>query len=339
MIDTFAQDHGLPQFRLKQFNQAFYRDFVPSYDGITTWPKALRTELAAAVAFMSLTPEHSLVSKNGDTTKVVLRRQDGQRIETVLMQHRDDRNTVCVSCMVGCPVNCSFCATGKMGYRGSLSATEIVDQVLYFARLLHPQGKRITNVVFMGMGEPMLNREEVQRAVTILTDPDKFGLGQRRITVSTSGYIPQFRKFVADGFRGRVAISLHAPTQPLREQLMPVAKIFPLADLMQVLDEYTQLTNKRISYEYIMIRRGNDQPDHAAELGALLHNRLAHVNLIPYNPIPGEPFERSPRESIRIFSETLDKYGVPHTVRVTMGDDIAAACGQLIDQTPRTPSG
>lgn len=187
----------------------------------------------------------------------------------------------------------------------------------------------------MGMGEPMLNAAEVRNAVAILTDPEMIGMSQRRITVSTSGYIPQFRKFVAEGFRGRVAISLHAPTQELREKLMPVAKLFPLNDLMAVLDDYTKLTNKRISYEYIMIKRVNDTPDHAAELGALLRNRLAHVNLIPYNPIPGEKFERSTRDGIAEFTDTLAKYNVPFTIRVTMGDDIAAACGQLIDQTPK----
>lgn len=335
MIDTFITQHDIPSFRLKQFRKAFYRDSIVSFDDLTTWPKELRNLLSTAVPFTTLVSERSLTSKNGDTIKVVFRRMDGQKIETVLMQHRDNRNTVCVSCMVGCPVNCSFCATGKMGYRGSLSAQEIIDQVLHFARILQQKQKKITNVVFMGMGEPMLNLTEVQHAVRILTDQEMMGMSQRRITVSTSGYIPQFRKFMADGFRGRLAISLHAPTQKLREKLMPVAKLFPLPDLMSVLDEYTKLTNKRISYEYILIRNINDTPDHAAELGALLRNRLAHVNLIPYNPIPGVHFDRSTRDGIAMFTDTLAKYAIPFTIRVTMGNDIAAACGQLIDQNPK----
>lgn len=333
MFAEFIQKHELPGYRLRQLNQAFFKDLITSWDQLHTWPKALRAKLAEELSFFSLNEDRKFVSKREDTVKVLFRRKkDDQRIETVLMKHDDGRNTVCVSCMVGCPVNCQFCATGKMGFGGSLTAQEIVDQVMYFQRELAADDQRVTNVVFMGMGEPMLNLPEVQKAINTLTDADQLGLGARRITISTSGYIPQFKKLVADGFRGRVAISLHAPNQELRARLMPVAKLFPLDKLMAALDDYVALTNKRITYEYIMIRNVNDQVEHAQQLVELFANRLAHINLIPYNPIKEESFERSLPEQIRKFTRVLGEYGINYTIRVTMGDDVNAACGQLADR-------
>lgn len=329
MITDFAKKHQLPAYRVSQFNKAFYQELVDNFDQLTTWPKNLREELKSQVPYMSLAVELETTSKKGDTTKILFKRDNGQLIETVIMRHQDGRNTICVSCMRGCPVNCSFCATGKLGYGGRLSAEEIVDQVLYCARLLKKDHQKVSNIVFMGMGEPMLNLDEVQAAIAVLTDKSKFGLGNRRITISTSGYIPQFEKLVASGFRGRVAISLHAPNQTLRAALMPVARIYPLSQLMKTLDAYVRLTNKRISYEYIMIDGVNDQPKHAHQLVKLLGKRLAHINLIPCNPITGEPYKRSSRENIHAFTHILSAYDIEHSVRVTMGDDINAACGQL----------
>ncbi len=338
MFDSFVSSHSLPGFRLKQLYKAYYNDAVTSYTEISTLPKLLREQLEQEVLFSRLSVDISQTSADGNTIKVLFTRSaDGQKIESVLMKHKDGRNTVCVSCMVGCPVNCTFCATGKMGFRGSLSAEEIIDQILYFKRLLKQKGEDVTNVVYMGMGEPMLNLAEVEKSIQILNSPDKIGLGIRHITVSTSGYIPQFKKFVANGYRGRVAISLHAPNQELRSQLMPVARAFHLQDLMTMLDEYVALTNKRVTYEYVMIDQVNDQAEHAYDLVNLLKGRLAHINLIPYNPIPHTTFKRSPRDSIQKFSEILTTEGINHTVRVTMGDDIAAACGQLIDYAPTVP--
>ncbi|KXK26473.1 MAG: putative dual-specificity RNA methyltransferase RlmN [candidate division WS6 bacterium OLB20] len=332
MITAFAKKYDLPSFRTRQFNEQFYKHGIPGWDSLTTWPAELRAKLAEEVRFMTLEFELELISKNGDTEKVLLKREDGQRIEAVLMRHKDGRNTVCVSCMVGCPVNCSFCATGKMGFGGNLSAREIIDQVMYFQRKLVLESERVSNVVFMGMGEPMLNLKNVMEAIDILSDPDKLALGARRITVSTSGYVPQFRQLMDSGFRGRVAISLHAPNQEVRARLMPVAKLFPLDQLMATLDDYTALTNKRISYEYVMIRNVNDRDEHARDLAKLLRGRLAHVNLIPYNPIREMPFKRSERDQIRRFTDILERAGVNVTVRVTMGDDVDAACGQLADR-------
>ncbi len=329
MIEEFVKSRNLPQYRLTQFNQAFYRELINTYGQLTTWPKELREELKLQVPFTSLKLITSQTSAKGDTTKVLFQRNDSKKLETVLMWHKDGRNTICVSSMIGCPVGCRFCATGKLGFGGNLTAQEIVDQVLYFARILKKEGQKVTNVVFMGMGEPLLNLEAVLGAIKILTDPEKLGLSQRRITISTSGFIPQFKQLIASGFRGRMAISLHAPNQSLREFLMPVAKKYPLPELMKTIDEYVKLTNKRVSYEYLLIKGLNDQDEQAKELGKLLRHRLHHVNLIPFNPVKGEDFVRPERGEVIRFSQLLERYGVHHTIRVTMGKDISAACGQL----------
>lgn len=335
MLTQFAIDHELPKFRLDQFNQAYYQQLIVDFDSLTTWPINLRQSLQQQVPFIDLELVQCVESSDGQTEKAIFRLPNEKLIETVLMKHDDGRNTVCVSCMRGCPVNCDFCATGKLGFGGNVTARQIVDQVLFFARKLQTRQQAVSNIVFMGMGEPMLNLPEVLKAIHILTDPAKFGIGKRRITLSTSGYVPHFKKCIESGFRGRVAISLHAPNQKLREQLMPVAKIFPLTELFETLDSYTQLTNKRISYEYILISNVNDKTVHAHQLGKLLKDRLAHVNLIPYNPISDRDYKRSTPKQIHRFAHILSHYNVPFSIRITMGDDINAACGQLaanIDQ-------
>lgn len=334
MIEEFAQKYKLPNYKLDQFYTLYYQKAVDSFDEISTWSKNERENLKKELEFSRIEQASKLISLNKDTVKVLfkLNREPKKRLETVLMRHKDGRNTVCVSCMVGCPVNCSFCATGKMGFQGNLTAEEIIDQIMYFQRMLKHENQRVTNVVYMGMGEPMLNLNEVEKSVRILIDPKKFGISQRRITVSTSGYIPQFQKYIADGFRTRMAISLHASNQEMRAKLMPVARQFPLDKLMESLDEYVKLTNKRISYEYVMLKDVNDSKQNARELAALLKGRLAHVNLIPYNPIKEADFGRSSNNKIHEFSRILRNEGIQCTIRVTMGDDINAACGQLADR-------
>ncbi|KKQ34222.1 MAG: putative dual-specificity RNA methyltransferase RlmN [candidate division WS6 bacterium GW2011_GWA2_37_6] len=340
MIENFAEKHKLPGFRIKQFDKAFYQEAINSFDELTTWPKDLREKLNDEGPFSSLDPINQLKSNDGKTTKILFRRKvDKKCIESVLMRFKDGRNSVCVSCMVGCPVGCKFCATGKMGFGGNLSADEIVDQVLYFQRLLKSKGNRVngnktldahlSNIVFMGMGEPMLNLKEVQKALAILTDPSKVALSERRITISTSGYVPQLKRLIASGFRGQIAVSLHAPNQKLREKLMPVAKQHSLDELLAVLDDYVEKTNKKVSYEYILISGVNDSDVNAQELIKLFKNRLAHINLIPYNPIPGVDFKRTDKSRVVEFAEILKQGGINTTIRITMGDDIKAACGQL----------
>jgi len=329
-IEKFVEKYNLPKFRLKQFNYAYYIKAIPSFDQLTTWPENLRKLLKKEIEFISLEEVKASTSEDKSTLKALFRRKkDHQLIETVLMKHEDKRNTVCVSCMVGCPVNCSFCATGKMGFRGNLTTQEIVDQVMYFQRILLKQDEKVTNIVFMGMGEPMLNLDNVMESIEIFTNEEKLAMGSRRITLSTAGFINEIEQVMEEGFKGRLAVSLHAPNQELREKLMPVAKTNKLDELFKILDKYVERTNKRITYEYILIQDVNDTLEHAEDLAELLRNRLSHVNLIPYNPIKGVDFKAPSRNSIHKFARVLDKYHISHTIRITMGDDIQAACGQL----------
>jgi 23S rRNA (adenine2503-C2)-methyltransferase len=332
MITDFAEKNKLPKFRIQQFNQFFYKEIGESFDELFTWPKDLKEKLKQEIEFSTIEKVKELVSKEGNTIKTLFKTQDGKLIETVLMRHNDGRNTVCVSCMMGCPVNCSFCATGKMGFKGKLSSREIIDQVLYFERYLKKFEVRVTNVVYMGMGEPMLNLEAILDSIEVLNNPEKIGIGSRKITVSTSGYTRQMRQLFESGFRGRLAISLHASNQKVREELMPVAKQHNLDELMQTIDEYTKLTNKRVSYEYIMIDGITDTDESIRELTKLFGHRLAHINLIPYNRIQGVDYKTSPKDIISKFAERLNKLGIPTTIRITMGADVDAACGQLANQ-------
>ncbi len=330
MIENFVHIHSLPSYRVKQFNVAYYQELIGSYDDLLTWPKDLRLQLQKALRFTSLREIKRAVSLHHDTEKILFERiSDNKRFETVLMRHADGRNTVCVSCMIGCPVGCIFCATGRMGFQGNLTAEEIVDQVLFFSRVLKKEKQTVTNIVFMGMGEPLLNLNNVLDAISIFTDPKKMGMSERRITVSTSGHTDNLKKLLVHGYAGRLALSLHAPNQKLREQLMPIAKKFPLDDLLGVLQSHAEKTNKRVSFEYTLINGVNDTRKNAEELASLLRHRLTHVNLIPFNPILGLSLKRSTVEAIQNFSRVLTNKHVHHTVRVTMGDDIAAACGQL----------
>lgn len=333
MISDFIQKQQLPAYREKQFFQAFYKEYISSFDELTTWPKILREQLKNDVPFSTLTPLQSSSSTDTTTEKVVFQRADKSLLETVLMRHENDRNTICVSCMVGCPVGCTFCATGKMGFVGNLTAQEIVDQVLYLARILKKENKTITNIVFMGMGEPLMNINEVMGAISILTDPKKMGLSARRILLSTSGLTPMIRALPTLGYAGRLALSLHAPNQTLRETIMPIAKRFPLPELMDALRFFSETTKQRVSCEYILIKDWNDQPSHARELATLVSEMNVHINLIPYNPVPGVAYERPSLSVIHRFSSLLTKAGIQNTCRVTMGDDIQAACGQLATRT------
>lgn len=333
MIDVFAKENRLQAFRIKQFNLAYYQDYISSFDELTTWPKELREKLKKTIPFSTITGIKEIESTDHGTRKVLFKRNsDGKLFESVLMRHQDGRNTVCVSCMIGCPVGCKFCATGKMKFVGNLTAKEIIDQVLYFARILKPQKQTITNIVFMGMGEPLLNLEEVMKAIKILNSQEFMGFGIRRITISTSGITPKIFELMKLGYKGRLALSLHAPEQKLRESLMPIAKKYQLPELIRAVKAFATRTQLRVSYEYILIDGINDFPKHAQMLADLIgekDNELIHVNLIPYNPVIGASFKRSPLKSVYAFAQILNNNKIPNTIRVTMGDDIKAACGQL----------
>lgn len=292
-----------------------------------------------------------LFDESSQTWKALFELCDGKKIESVLMRFTDGRNSVCVSCQIGCPVGCIFCASGQMGFMRNLTTLEIVDQVLFWAKLLkalpddpvdknfskvkfssESKFERVTNIVYMGMGEPMLNYNNVIESLKIFTDPLMFGLGDRHITISSSGYIPQLENFMKESIKCRLAISLHAPNQIIREKLMPVAKIYNLNKLMDFVKKYEKFTNKRVSYEYTMIAGVNDTDENARDLVRLLRYRDAHVNLIPMNPIAQrKDLKKSEKEQIYSFYEILQKHKIPATIRITMGDKIQAACGQLVN--------
>ncbi len=329
-LEQFINDNNLSSYRIKQFNKAYYQTLIEDFSSLTTWSKTLRQKLSRDMVFSCLEKIKLQVSADKKTSKVLFKRKfEKGLIESVLMQFDDNRNTICVSCMVGCPVGCKFCATGQMKNVSLLGPQEIIDQVLYFARFLKEQNKQITNIVFMGMGEPLLNLKNVIKARNIMIDPNKLGLGKRRVLLSTVGIINKIQTLYDLGYEERLAVSLHSANQQTRAKLIPLAKDNPLDKLMEELDQYVKKTNKRISYEYILLNNVNDSLQQAQELVDLLKNRLAHVNLMKYNSVPGLKLQGSSIVQIRQFSNYLSQAGINNTIRVSLGEDIDGACGQL----------
>ncbi len=248
------------------------------------------------------------------------------------MRFKDGRNSLCISCQAGCQMGCKFCATGKLGLLKHLTYEEIFDQVLYFAQLLHQENAEISNIVFMGMGEPFMNYQNTLAAANLLSDPKYLGIGARKITISTSGVVPGILQLADEPKQYNLAISLHAPNQADREKIMPIAKRWPLPELMSAVQTYLQKTNRRVSYEYVMLQGVNDSRIQAQQLAELIQGQLCHVNLIPYNPTDSV-FTVSQQNNIEEFKNILQKNGINATIRVTMGQDIDAACGQLANKT------
>jgi 23S rRNA (adenine2503-C2)-methyltransferase len=279
-----------------------------------------------------LTPKFDLHSRDGWTHKVLFSLPGNTELETVLMRY-PERNTVCVSSQAGCAMNCSFCATGQAGFQRNLTAGEIVEQILFFARRLTREGQRLTNLVFMGMGEPLANYPAIREAIARLTDPEGFNFGDRRITISTVGLVPGIEKFTAERSQVNLAVSLHAATDELRSQLMPINKRYPLDILLEACRAYTETTHRRLSFEWAMISGVNDTPEQAHALAERIRGMLCHVNFIPLNPTPGYEGRASSEERIRAFRTVLDRYGIPNSVRERRGIDINAGCGQLRQQS------
>jgi 23S rRNA (adenine2503-C2)-methyltransferase len=331
---AFAAEFDLRPYRLIQLYRAACRELAGSVGDLSTLPKDLRTRLTErGLAFSSVTPSVVQRSGDGQTTKALFRLPDGKEVEAVLMEHTGDRTTVCISSQAGCAFACAFCSTGQAGFTRNLSAVEIFDQARYFARELAPRGKRITNVVFMGMGEPFHNYDEVMGAVALLNDPHGFGLGHRHITISTVGLVDKIDRFADERLQVNLAISLHAPNDTIRSGIMPVNRKFSTGELMAACERYVAKTNRKVFFEYVMLEGVNDSSDTARELAELMRGRLYHVNLIPYNTTPDGPFAGTNDAKIWEFAATLEAAGVPVTVRRNMGRDIAAACGQLRAQT------
>lgn len=365
-------------YRLRQAEKAVYRDLAYDWGAVSSLPASLRDRLTESCPISI--DYGSIVSKSKDTVKALIRLKDGLAVETVLMQHAQDRNTVCVSSQVGCPLGCLFCKTGKIGYKRNLTAYEIAEQVLFFsyylkkkdnsigvgdktnksAHKIHYQddsgcsdrdapgesdqsfnksfdpssGKdfrkssRVTNVVFMGMGEPFLNYDNVMDAVRILNDKDKFNIGTRKISISTCGIPQNIEKLSKENLQVNLAISLSAPNNKLRSRLMPINQKYPVEAVIDAAKKYIAVTNRRVMFEYVLIDKFNDSPETAGELAEILKGLLCFVNLIPYN---GKGALNAPsKEKIALFKSILAKSGISVTERYRFGQDINAACGQLL---------
>jgi 23S rRNA (adenine2503-C2)-methyltransferase len=320
-MDTTLLERALadePAYRRRQVWEWTARG-ATGYEEMTNVPAALRARLEEDVPFSTLTVEHEAHARDG-TVKALFRTGDGHPVEAVLMRYRDGRRSVCVSSQSGCPLTCTFCATGQMQFRRNLTASEILDQTLHFRRI-----EAVDHVVFMGMGEPMLNFDNVFEAARRLPD---LGVTHRHTTVSTVGWLPGLRRFVDEVDQPiRLALSLHAPNDVLRGQLMPVNERYPLEEVLAECRRYFELRGRKVFVEYVMLGGVNDRVEQAAELARLLDRKVFKVNLIPYNPTGA--FDGSTRKAIDAFKAVLDRERLPATVRLTRGRDIAAACGQL----------
>jgi 23S rRNA (adenine2503-C2)-methyltransferase len=318
LLEQTLADRGEPAFRARQVWEWAARG-VADYAEMTNLPRALRDVLDATVPFSSLSLEHEAHSADG-TVKALFRTGDGHPVEAVLMRYRDGRRSICVSSQSGCPLTCTFCATGAMRFGRNLRSSEILDQVLHFRRI-----EPVNHLVFMGMGEPFLNVDEVLAAARRLPD---IGITHRRTTISTVGWMPGLTRFVDEvELPIRLALSIHAADPRLRSELMPVNDRYPLRDVLAECHRYFALRRRKIFVEYVMLAGVNDSPARAKELAALLDPKVFKVNLIPYNPTG--MYDGSSRAAVAAFKSVLDRARVPSTVRLTRGRDIAAACGQL----------
>jgi 23S rRNA (adenine2503-C2)-methyltransferase len=336
---TAVTELGQPAFRAGQLSTHYFSHLAQSPDQMTDLPKAARADLVGELLPPLLTHVRNLDCDGGATRKSVWRLFDGATVESVLMRY-PDRVTMCVSSQAGCGMNCPFCATGQAGLTRNMSAAEIVDQVVAGARMLASgelgEPARVSNVVFMGMGEPLANYKAVLGAVRRMTDPapDGLGISQRNITVSTVGLVPAMDKLTEEGLSVTLAVSLHAPDDELRDTLVPVNTRWKVADVLAAAWRYADRTHRRVSIESAMIRDINDQAWRADLLGELLAGHLVHVNLIPLNPTPGSIWTASRPRDEREFVRRLETHGVAVTVRDTRGREIDGACGQLAAVTP-----
>jgi 23S rRNA (adenine2503-C2)-methyltransferase len=319
---------GEPAYRAKQIWQAAYRDLAASYDAMTTLPARLRTELAERLPFERPVAEATQRSQDGRTTKTLLRLADGEAIEVVAMRY-DERRTVCVSTQVGCAMGCAICATGRGGFTRDLSTGEIVAQVLHVAAAVRANGRRLTHVVYMGMGEPLANYDAALGSIRILNDPHGFGLGARSFTVSTVGIVPGIERLTGENLQINLAVSLHAADDALRNRLLPINGTYPVDQLLAACRAYVEKTRRRITFEVALIDGVNDDVSHAERLAERMRGLRCHVNLIPFNPVPGCTWKRSPEDRVNRFARVLEGRGIPVTVRVRRGVEIQAGCGQL----------
>ena len=317
-----------PAFRATQVWRAVFKDLVTSYSATTTLSKVLRQRLEEAIPWPGLTTLKTLPSSDGQTSKLLLRLHDGETIETVVMRYAR-RNTVCISTQVGCAMGCKFCATGQSGFTRDLATGEIVDQVLTSARLLQSESEHLSNIVFMGMGEPFANYEATLESIRILNDHRGFSLGARSFTVSTVGIVPGIRRLSQENLQVNLAVSLHTADEALRTQLVPINHRYPVAEIVRACRAYVRATHRRVTFEIALIAGVNDSDSHANQVAEALHGVLCHVNIIPFNPIAGSAWRPSSNDRVQAFAHIIESVGYPVTIRQSRGTDIQAGCGQL----------
>ena len=351
-LAAWFESRGEPAFRARQVAAALWTGAANRASDLTTLPRALAAAVDEAFRWTTVADERVVASDGGNTEKVLHRLADGLTVESVLMHYparsgRKARHTLCISSQAGCAVGCPFCATGELGFERDLDTAEILDQVRgAVARLAtHEAGRagaktpaRLTNVVFMGMGEPLLNLDRVLEAVAALNDPAKLGLGARHITVSTSGVVPGIRRLTALGPQFTLAVSLHAARNPLRDVLVPLNRRWPVEEVVAAARDHARATGRRISYEMTMIGGVNDTDEDADAVASLLRGDLAHVNLIPMNPVAHTPWRASPMPVIEAFAARIQAAGIPVTIRGNRGVEIGAACGQLAAERAGEPA-
>jgi 23S rRNA (adenine2503-C2)-methyltransferase len=368
-LTALLAEWGQPAYRARQIWQGLYQHFYDSPEQFTSLPTSLRAKLAQEFTFTPFTVKTWLASSDGFTRKTLFELLDGHLIEAVLMRYGDPadeppsprgvggeglpspsgrgaggegrkikRRTLCISTQAGCAMGCVFCATGQMGFKRHLTSGEIVAQVMYYARLLHQVNEAVTNIVFMGMGEPFHNYDNVMAAIDRLNDPQGYRFGARRITLSTVGLAPQIRRFADEGRQVNLAISLHAAEDDQRLAIMPVNKRYKIDEVLEACRYYIEKTHRRVTFEWALINGVNDTPEVAAKLAARLKGLLCHVNAIPLNPTAGYAGRAARRERAEIFKQTLEAAGIPCTIRMRRGIDIQAGCGQLAGAAGDAPA-
>ena len=342
-FEDFIGSMGQPGYRARQLRKWIYENLALSFEEMTDLPLAFRQRLANETSLHSLAPVQQAVGKDG-TVKILFRLADGKTVEAALMYYGGEsggeRRTVCVSTQAGCGIGCPFCATGQQGYERNLTPGEIIDQVLYFARYLKDQsragnntsgktGERVSNIVFMGMGEPLANYEALWQAIEMLNAPECFRLGARNMVISTAGLAPQIKRLSKEKLQIGLAVSLHASDNKLRDRLVPINRKYPLEELIQACQEYSVIKGRRLSFEYILFNGINDSTAQVRGLAALIRGIKCHVNLIPANFTADPTFRPPPYRTVLAFEDELKKSHVNVTLRERRGQDIDAGCGQL----------
>ena len=331
-LEAFVSSLGLETYRARQIAAWIYNNGTTEFSEMTNLSKSLRAALSDQATILNIETVKEQ-GTGGDTVKFLFGLDDGRRIESVLMRE-GKRRTLCISSQVGCPLDCLFCATGRMGLIRNLTAAEILDQLIKVRKTLREDGEDLTNVVMMGMGEPLLNFDEVIRAIRLMNLDYGPAVGMRRITLSTVGYVPGILKLSQEGLKVGLAISLNATTDEQRSQIMPINKRWPIADLLDAIRSYRRRIDRRVTFEYVLLHGFNDSEEDARRLVNLLRDISCKINLIPWNPIPDALFESPPQSTIDAFLKVLTDSFLTATVRYSKGTDISAGCGQLFQEFP-----